>query len=117
KLADGCNLPTVVVTHHLPHPDSIPAKYAALRVNAGFASDLTSLLGPAISLWIHGHTHDSCDYFANGTRIVCNPRGYLPQHPNPGLDPALVWELSPRPMWRLPLPVRDIAAQPALAVQ
>ncbi len=32
-------------------------------------------MGKAV-LWIHGHTHDSFDYVHNGTRVVCNPRGY-----------------------------------------
>jgi len=33
-------------------------------------------------LWIHGHTHDSFDYVVNGTRVVCNPRGYAPNGVN-----------------------------------
>jgi hypothetical protein len=28
----------------------------------------------------------------NGTRIVCNPRGYLPIEPNPAFDPRFVVE-------------------------
>jgi hypothetical protein len=28
------------------------------------------------ALWVHGHTHSSFDYLLNGTRVVCNPRGY-----------------------------------------
>jgi calcineurin-like phosphoesterase family protein len=30
-----------------------------------------------VQLWIHGHTHDSFDYQVHGTRVVCNPRGYV----------------------------------------
>lgn len=69
--------PTVVVTHHLPHRGSIPERFTGDLLNAAYASDLseTIRLGrPA--LWVHGHTHDSCDYHAGNTRIVCNPRGY-----------------------------------------
>lgn len=29
-----------------------------------------------VALWIHGHTHDSFDYTVEGTRVLCNPRGY-----------------------------------------
>jgi predicted phosphodiesterase len=91
--------PTVVVTHHLPHRASIRPGHEEVRLNAAFASDLSYLVGPPISLWIHGHTHDSCDYVVNGTRIVCNPRGYLPQEPNPTFDPSLCVELvSSRPL-------------------
>ena len=35
------------------------------------------------ALWIHGHMHDSFDYEINGTRVVCNPRGYTPFELNP----------------------------------
>jgi predicted phosphodiesterase len=87
--------PTVVVTHHLPHPDSIHAKYRGDPLNACFASDLSTLVRAPVALWIHGHTHESMDYRVNGTRVVCNPRGYLPDEPNPGFKPAWVVELDP----------------------
>jgi hypothetical protein len=28
-------------------------------------------------MWIHGHTHDNLNYELNGTRVICNPRGYV----------------------------------------
>lgn len=86
--------PTVVVTHHLPHPRSVHARFEADLLNASFASDLDRLVRPPVTLWIHGHTHDSMDYQVNGTRIVCNPRGYLPHSPNLAFDPTLVLELT-----------------------
>ena len=30
-----------------------------------------------IKYWIHGHTHDACDYMIGDTRVLCNPRGYI----------------------------------------
>jgi len=27
-------------------------------------------------LWIHGHSHDRCDYTLGKTRVVANPLGY-----------------------------------------
>lgn len=77
-LADKSS-PTVVVTHthHLPHPQSIPERFAGDLLNAAYASDLSELIEAGRpTLWIHGHTHDSCDYRIGSTRIVCNPRGY-----------------------------------------
>jgi predicted phosphodiesterase len=65
----------VVITHHLPSWFSVSPEFAASDTNPGFASDLDHLF-PGVDLWIHGHTHSSHDYFAAGTRIVCNPRGY-----------------------------------------
>jgi hypothetical protein len=46
-------------------------------------------MGPSVSLWIHGHTHESVDYFVNSTRVVCNPRGYAPMELNESFDPVL----------------------------
>jgi predicted phosphodiesterase len=94
KLADAFDGPTVVITHYLPHPRSIHRKYEGDVLNPAFASDLSHLVKPPVALWIHGHTHQSFDYAVNGTRIVCNPRGYLPMEPNPAFDPALVAVVS-----------------------
>jgi predicted phosphodiesterase len=67
--------PTVVITHHSPHPGSIAPKLATHPLNPAFISNLEHLMGRA-ALWIHGHTHHAFDYSVRGTRIVCNPRGY-----------------------------------------
>ncbi|MDX8481859.1 metallophosphoesterase [Mesorhizobium sp. VK24D] len=86
------NIPTVVVTHHLPHPASIPERFARDPLNAAYASDLTGVIQSGRpTLWIHGHTHDSCDYWLGGTRVVCNPRGYDDE--NRRFDPAFVVEI------------------------
>lgn len=71
----SCHPPTVVVTHHAPHPKSIPEGFWDHWIAPCYASDLTDLMGPA-KLWIHGHIHDSVDYEVRGTRILSNPRGY-----------------------------------------
>jgi hypothetical protein len=92
KLLEMFDGPTVIITHYLPHPRSIHPKYEGDRLNPAFASDLARLVGPPVTLWIHGHTHESFDYVVNGARIVCNPRGYLPFEPNPAFDPKFVVE-------------------------
>jgi Icc-related predicted phosphoesterase len=97
KLAEPFDGATVVVSHHLPHPGSISSKLAKGLLSPAFASDLSHIVRPPISLWIHGHMHDSCDHRVNGTRIVCNPRGYLPHEPNPAFDPARVIEVGTVP--------------------
>ena len=69
--------PTVVITHHAPSQMSIHPRFAGSLLNACFVSAAERLIdGGRARLWIHGHTHDSFDYFLNGTRVVCNPRGY-----------------------------------------
>lgn len=103
RLADEFSGPTIVVTHHLPHPRSIHRKYRASPLNPAFASDLSPLVGPPVAIWIHGHTHESFDYIENGTRVICNPRGYGPFELNAAFDPILTIEIdrspypSPRP--------------------
>lgn len=85
---------TVVVTHHLPSRRSVAARYAKELTSSGFASDLSRMLGLS-DLWIHGHTHDSFDYVEAGTRVICNPRGYVTYggQENYVFDPALVVEV------------------------
>ena len=89
KLAEEFDGPTIVATHFLPHRRSIHPKYEDDQFNPAFASDLAHLVRSPVALWIHGHTHESLDYVVNGTRVVCNPRGYLPMEPNPAFDPGL----------------------------
>jgi predicted phosphodiesterase len=69
--------PTVVVTHHAPHPRSISPRFQGSPLNPAFASDLTSVMvRHKPDLWIHGHVHHSVTYEVDDTLVVCNPRGY-----------------------------------------
>lgn len=95
RLNEKFNGKTVVVTHHLPHRRSVSTQYEDDILSAAFASDLSRLMGKS-ALWVHGHTHDSFDYVENGTRVVCNPRGYLRRtgnFENPNFNPGLVVEI------------------------
>lgn len=77
KFSEQSSGDTVVVTHHAPSPGSINPKYAGSLLNACFVSNLNARITRwSPTLWIHGHTHDSCDYRLGNTRILCNPRGY-----------------------------------------
>lgn len=82
---------TVVVTHHAPHIRSLDPRFGRSRFDAAFASDL-SFLTKRVNLWIHGHTHNSCDYKINQCRVVCNPAGH-PEKPNPRFNPALIIDI------------------------
>ena len=85
--------PTVVITHHAPHPGSLHSRYAADLLSAAYVSDLSALVeSGAPDFWVHGHVHTSFDYKVGGTRIVCNPHGYGPE--NPAFDPALIIEVN-----------------------
>lgn len=97
RLAEPFDGATVVVTHHAPSRRSIHPRFTGSLVNACFVSDAEYLLdGERAQLWIHGHTHDSFDYVVNGTRVVCNPRGYSREgvDENRAFDPNLVIEVG-----------------------
>lgn len=89
--------PTVVITHHAPSRHSIHPRFADSLLNACFVSDAAHLLAKdRVSLWIHGHTHDSFDHQVNGTRVLCNPRGYSRNgvNENAAFDPDLIVEVG-----------------------
>ncbi|HET6802791.1 MAG TPA: metallophosphoesterase [Casimicrobiaceae bacterium] len=89
RLQAPCDAPTVVVTHHAPSRRSIHPRFEGSPLNACFVSDAEHLIDRSrVQLWVHGHTHDSFDYVVNGTRVVCNPRGYAKDgvNENPSFD-------------------------------
>lgn len=85
---------TVVVTHHAPSSGSVHSRYTNNLLNPAFASNLEYLMdGSRVSLWLHGHMHDAFDYEVYGTRVVCNPRGYVPYEDTETFIPDLVVEI------------------------
>ena len=88
--------PTVVVTHFAPARGSIAHQFAGSPLNACFVSDLEErILRWQPALWLHGHVHDSFDYWVGATRVVANPRGYAPQGvvENKAFAPELILEI------------------------
>lgn len=66
----------IVMTHHLPLKQSVPAKYQKSKLNDFFVCNCRYIIEdrkPAV--WIHGHTHTRQDYKYGSTRVLCNPRG------------------------------------------
>ncbi|MDE0308760.1 MAG: metallophosphoesterase [Acidiferrobacterales bacterium] len=79
RLAEHSPGATVVITHHAPSSKSRHPRFESDPLNPAFLSDLEPLMGgDRVQLWLHGHMHDSFDYDVDGTRVVCNPRGYSP---------------------------------------
>jgi predicted phosphodiesterase len=94
KLTEPFDGETVVVTHHAPSARSIHGRFRDSPLSAAFASNLEKMIGAdRVALWIHGHMHDSFDYEIDGTRVVCNPRGYTPDALNPDFRPDLVVDI------------------------
>jgi hypothetical protein len=88
--------PVVVVTHHAPSFASVNEKFKhETTTNGGYASELSEFIldNPQIKVWCHGHMHDPVDYMIGDTRIVANPRGYLPWEADNGFDPNFTFEI------------------------
>lgn len=86
----------VVVGHHAPSHMSIADEYKRdFHMNGGYASDLSAFIldHPEITLWTHGHMHQTFDYMIGSTRIVCNPRGYADYGEKSGWDQNLTIEI------------------------
>ena len=94
KLTEKFNGKTIIVTHHLPSLRSIAPQFEGDPLNGSFASNLDSIIiEHKPDVWIHGHTHISFDYYIQETRILCNPRGYVPYELNPLFKPELLIEI------------------------
>ncbi len=95
RLAEPFDGSTVVVTHHCPSDRFIEPRFRQRKdgLTPAFASNLESMMGPPIDLWIAGHSHYNVDLDINGTRCLSNQRGYPGEKP-PGLfNPELVIEV------------------------
>lgn len=91
----GDNYRRIIVTHHLPSYESVDPMYKGSKLNGAFASELSYMIESSPkTLYMHGHTHQRCDYPIGESRIVCNPLGY-PNHGDEGkyFDPSFFIEV------------------------
>ncbi|NKN01138.1 metallophosphoesterase [Rhizobium leguminosarum] len=85
---------TIVLTHHAPHPASSDPRFFGQPSSAAFVSDLSDLIARRKpDVWIHGHVHRFRDYMVDGTRVLCNPRGYRGELGLSGFRPRFVIDL------------------------
>jgi Icc-related predicted phosphoesterase len=88
--------PFVVITHHAPSFMSVHEKYKyETTMNGGFASSLEEFIldNENIRVWVHGHMHDPVTYYVGETRVVSNPRGYIPYEDTSHFDPAFTFNV------------------------
>jgi Icc-related predicted phosphoesterase len=95
-LDENKDKPFVIVTHHAPSRQSIHEYYKNdYQMNGGYVSDLDDFIlqHPNIKVWTHGHVHNTFDYMIGDTRVLCNPRGYVPYEEGNGFNPDLTFEI------------------------
>lgn len=93
ELQDAYTEKVVVVTHHAPSLRSLSDGFKGSALNGAFASAMDDFVGLSFAkLWVHGHMHQSEDYWLGDTRVLCNPRGGG-RYVNPTFDPGLVVEV------------------------
>ncbi len=81
----------VVVTHHLPSQKSVHQKFRMSSLNRFFVCDVEDIIvARKPKLWLHGHTHEACDYVVGSTRVVANPHGYPHEDIEIPFNPKLV---------------------------
>lgn len=67
----------LILMSELKFSNAAFTRYAGNPLNPAFASRLEAVIKKYHpDLWIHGQTHEPCDYALFNTRVICNPRGY-----------------------------------------
>lgn len=93
-LRDTISENDLVLTHHLPSYASVHPRYLGSSLNRFFVCDVEELiLERQPKMWVHGHTHDSCDYNLGKTRVLCNPFGYQQYDLNMKFNEHLIVEI------------------------
>lgn len=83
----------VVITHHLPFPESVAPQFKNDELNVYFLHDVSQNLpeGVVPRIWIHGHTHSPVDYITDtGIKVYANPKGYPREGTNTGFFDRLL---------------------------
>ena len=89
--------PTIVVTHHAPHPESVVPMYRGEPLSACYASDLSEVIEKyQPKVWIHGHDHHHHLYKVGETTIFANPAGYPVAHHGARAGERECKEFNPR---------------------
>lgn len=92
NLVNESSLPTVIITHHIPHSQLLwqkPYDPIWTRLHGCFLnSQLEQVPTTNVKLWIYGHTHQRSQKEINGITYICNARGY--ELENPSWEPIII---------------------------
>ena len=68
----------IAISHHLPSYSSVHRKYVGHILNEFFVHPVDEIIeSKQPAYWIHGHSHETCDYAKGSTRVISNPHGYV----------------------------------------
>lgn len=69
----------IVISHHFPFTESIAQQWKDDDWNCYFYADISKHMTVYPKTWIHGHTHTPFYYNHPiiGTKVICNPKGYM----------------------------------------
>ena len=86
ELQKPTDLPTVVVTHHLPSLQCVHPKHQGSLLNQGFATNLDALiLETQPNYWVYGHSHANMPTIEiEKTTLITNQLGYCAYGENKG---------------------------------
>lgn len=77
ELATPWDGPTMVVTHHAPHPVGCSPDGLADEMAPAYVSHLGALVAEGgAAVWVHGHTHWGHNTQVGSTRVISNAYGY-----------------------------------------
>lgn len=94
QLSEHKGSTNIVITHHGPSIKSSPAHYHGDITSAAYVSDLEQFIGEHTpDYWLHGHLHNSSDYYIGSCNVLCNPKGY-PGEENDEFDPVKCIEIN-----------------------
>ena len=80
----------LVLTHHAPSLKSC----MGTEFDGAYGTDLEKeIIESEPDIWIHGHVHETQDYWIGKTRVLCNPRGYYPKDINEDFDESACFKL------------------------
>jgi predicted phosphohydrolase len=90
----GCNSNDIVMSHYLPHENSVHSNFKYDVINRFYLHDVSKMIEMnQPKLWIHGHTHFSMDYLVGNTRVISNPYGYDDYEVNDKFDIGLTLDI------------------------
>ena len=80
-LYGNSELPTVIITHHLPTAKMLHRRYQGMACNSAFSSEILEHFHLTnVKYWLMGHTHEFNSQKIGEVEFVCNPVGY-PREP------------------------------------